>query len=372
MSSPAPNNPEPSHSHLAASLHRREAERVAALESFEILDTPREREFDDIAILAAEICDAPIAVVNLVTSGRQWFKAEVGLGVRETPLETSFCGHALLEQDFMMVTDMTKDPRFDCNPLVTAENGIRFYAGALLKNEAGLPIGTLCILDTRVRTLTDRQKQTLGRLARQAMSQIELRQSLRLQSLLTNELQHRVKNTLAMVQAIANQTFRASDKATKDSFLSRLVALGEAHETLTKANWTAAPIRDVIDAALNAHRTRDNRFSIDGPYLLIGPKSALSLSLALHELATNAAKYGALSNDVGRVSVVWSIEENVFRLSWTESGGPLVTPPTRRGFGSNLIERSFANADGGGVRFDYRPDGLRCDIETSAMILTER
>ncbi len=157
--------------------HGEEARRLAALARYRILDTPREADFDDIAELASEICGTPIAAVNLVADGRQWFKAEVGLGVRETPLETSFCGHAVLEEDFMLVPDATKDPRFERNPLVTGPPGLRFYAGALLKSGEGLPIGTLCVLDYRPRTLTGQQTRALKRLARQVMSQLEQRRA---------------------------------------------------------------------------------------------------------------------------------------------------------------------------------------------------
>jgi len=164
---------------LAAAPHERQAERLAALVRYGILDTPRETAFDDLVALASEICETPIAVVNLIAEHRQWFKAEVGLGVRETPLDTSFCAHAILGADFLEVPDTTQDPRFDCNPLVTGVAGLRFYAGALLKTDDGLPVGTLCVLDTKPRRLTEQQAQALRRLARQAMSQLELRQALR-------------------------------------------------------------------------------------------------------------------------------------------------------------------------------------------------
>ncbi|MCX7178248.1 MAG: PAS domain S-box protein, partial [Proteobacteria bacterium] len=157
----------------------KEEHRLAALYQFDILDTPREQAFDDVARLASDICETPIAVVNLIGDGRQFFKAEVGLGVRETPLESSFCAKAILEEDFMIVPDATKDPRFVGNPLVTGESGLRFYAGALLKTDAGLPIGTLCVLDTRPRELTALQQRTLRMLAEQVMVQLKLRLALR-------------------------------------------------------------------------------------------------------------------------------------------------------------------------------------------------
>lgn len=157
-----------------------EDDRLAALRRYEILDTEREADFDDVTALIARICEAPIAVINLIDSERQWFKAEVGLGVRETPLETSFCRHALLEADRLVVSDATEDARFACNPLVTQENGLRFYAGVLLKTAAGLPLGTLCVLDTRPRPegLTDLQSEAMEVLARQVMGMLDLRRAL--------------------------------------------------------------------------------------------------------------------------------------------------------------------------------------------------
>lgn len=157
----------------------REQKRLAALASYEVLDTPREPEFDDIARLASDICGTPIAVVNLIADRRQFFKAEVGLGVRETPFESSFCAKAILEEDFLIVPDASQDPRFDCNPLVTGEPHLRFYAGALLKTEEGLPIGTMCVLDFQPRELTELQQRTLRVLARQVMTQLELRRMLK-------------------------------------------------------------------------------------------------------------------------------------------------------------------------------------------------
>jgi signal transduction histidine kinase len=162
----------------AADPSEREARRLAALRRYDILDTAREPAFDEIAALAAEICETPIAVVNLIDEHRQFFKAEVGLGVRETPLETSFCAKAILEDDFLLVPDATRDHRFDGNPLVTGEPHLRFYAGALLKTAEGLPIGTLCVLDTAPKALSPLQQRTLQVLARQVMSQLDLRLSL--------------------------------------------------------------------------------------------------------------------------------------------------------------------------------------------------
>lgn len=182
----------------------RETRRLAALADYAILDTPPERAFDEVAELAAQICGTPIAVVNFIGEGRQFFKAEVGLGVRETPLETSFCAKAILEDDFLIVPDATLDSRFNCNPLVTGEPGLRFYAGALLKTAEGLPIGTLCVLDTRAHDLSPLQCQTLKVLANQVMGQLELRLSLMLRD--RTEARHR-----AIVESATDYAIIATD-----------------------------------------------------------------------------------------------------------------------------------------------------------------
>ncbi len=157
------------------SPQQRERRRLAALDRYAILDTPRESAFDEVAQLAADLCGTPIGVVNLIGDGRQFFKAEVGLGVRETPLASSFCRHTIVEDDFLLVPDATRDPRFADNPLVTVENGLRFYAGAPLKTADGLSIGTLCVLDTRPHELGEVQQRSLKVLARQLMNQLDLR-----------------------------------------------------------------------------------------------------------------------------------------------------------------------------------------------------
>ncbi len=156
----------------------RDAARLAALARYNVMHTPREAAFDEIAALVAAVCETPIAVVNFVADDCQFFKAEVGLGVDSTPLSTSFCTHALLEDEFLLVPDTTLDPRFDDNPLVTDAPGIRFYAGALLKTEDGHAIGTLCVLDHRPRVLSEVQQRTIRVLARQVMAQLDQRLAL--------------------------------------------------------------------------------------------------------------------------------------------------------------------------------------------------
>ncbi|TGD96165.1 PAS domain-containing protein [Methylobacterium nonmethylotrophicum] len=199
------------------------------------------------------------------------------------------------------------------------------------------------------------------------------------QRLLTTELQHRIKNTLAMVQAIAAQTFRttADPDAAREAFSARLISLGRAHDILTRSSWTEAPIAEVVEGALAVHRGGGTpRIRASGPDVRLAAKPALALALALHELATNAAKYGALSTETGSVDLRWHVVHADaaprFCLTWSEQGGPpILSPPAHRGFGSRLIERSFAAEADGEVKLTYAPTGLVCRFEASLASMRE-
>ena len=190
------------------------------------------------------------------------------------------------------------------------------------------------------------------------------------QRLLIHELNHRVKNTLATVQSIAAQTFRDVDEESRPklkAFEERLFALARAHDVLTRENWEGAELREIIAEVLEPYRRlAGERFEVRGPHLRLKPSMALALAMALHELATNASKYGALSVPKGRVFIHWTLTPGdlpTLSLQWRESHGPSVLPPTRRGFGTRLIERSLASDLGGDVRLIYDPSGVICRVE---------
>jgi PAS domain S-box-containing protein len=184
--------------------------------------------------------------------------------------------------------------------------------------------------------------------------------------LLTRELEHRVKNTLAIVQSIAAQTFRHSnvDPAVQRAFEGRLITLSNVHSVLTQQSWDSAELHEVIRSALRAHGAPDEqRFTMNGPELHLSPQSAVALSMAVHELATNAMKYGALSTAAGHVDVGWSVDNGRFRWSWRERGGPRVKAPKRKGFGSRMIERALALQLSGKVAIEYAVKGVVCTID---------
>jgi two-component sensor histidine kinase len=186
--------------------------------------------------------------------------------------------------------------------------------------------------------------------------------------LMVNELNHRVKNTLATIQAISAQTFNTASSLpqAQEAFTARIMALAEAHDILTRENWEGAEMEDVLERLRNLHGG-PGCFVFSGPPVWLSPRMALSLSMALHELATNAVKYGALSAPSGKVRIEWTVTPGPdgarLALSWTECGGPPVTVPTRRGFGSRLIERCVASELSGKARIDFAPEGVVCRIE---------
>jgi two-component sensor histidine kinase len=184
-----------------------------------------------------------------------------------------------------------------------------------------------------------------------------------LHDLLIEELNHRVKNTLAILQSIAVQTFRSASRSEREKFEGRLGALAEAHNLLSTEKWQGSELQDVVKRVLQPYLLNNpERMKMFGPHVPLSPRVAVILSMIVHEIATNAAKYGALSNDSGTVTVDWEvITENAtkkLRLIWTEAGGPHVTAPVQRGFGSRLIERSARDQLGGEATVDFLPRGV--------------
>ena len=236
-----------------------EQDRLAALHRFNILDTPVEPEFDDIVRIAAEVLESPIVAINLIDEGRQWFKAEIGLGTREMPLDDSICKFAILQPEGMVVPDTKDDPRFTCNPLVTGEPGLRFYAGELLVSSDGFPLGTLCVLDfkPRVQGLTTQQSIVLKALARQVMTQLELRRLLQEQEKILSERKV-LEEVLVETRQESNATRELAEKQTRmlDAVLDAVpVGIGYADATgklidiniENKRLWGEHPLSNDVD-----------------------------------------------------------------------------------------------------------------------------
>ena len=481
-----------------------DAERLAVLRGLDAMDTAADPDFDRLTGLAAAIIEAPIALVSLVDTNRQWFKSRIGLEDRETPTDISFCAHAIAAgDDPLVVTDATLDPRFAGNQLVIGAEHIRFYVGAPII-VAGARIGTLCVLDrepkafpaaerlAQLKALADlaaslftlKDSNRNGAIVKAELAREEKRRAVALdaaslaswawdirtdmidcdvllaelfnlppsnrlrardilraidprdvyqtetrfrdalsgsddyfgeyrvngfdpprwvatrgrvierdgegkptlifgvnyditerklgderQRLLLRELNHRVKNTLATVQALATQTVRHARRPSEflEAFSARLQALGAAHSLLSDREWRGIGISELARMEVKPFDSSDTpRITISGPELLLSPDQAVGLGLILHELASNALKYGSLSVPSGKVELAWKTQGRKgarrLALTWSESGGPEVEPPDRQGFGSILIRRSLAKVIDSDVTHEFRPGGVFAEI----------
>lgn len=229
--------------------------------------------------------------------------------------------------------------------------------------------GTLLNISLTVSPLTDAQGRIVGA-SEIARDITELQRQRHHRELLIDELNHRVKNTLAMVQSFAMQTLRTAATPAEgwDAFEARLVALAKAHDVLTQEQWEGADLDDVVAEAIAPYSSDlpASRFRVVGPLVRLQPKAVLALSMALHELATNAVKHGALSNGTGNVEITWRLapgDPQRFQLRWAETGGPPVETPRRRGFGSRLIEQGLAHDLAGEVRLAFARAGLVYTID---------
>ncbi|WP_158287579.1 sensor histidine kinase [Falsiroseomonas bella] len=477
-----------------------EAERLAALHRYHILDTPDEEPFNRVALLARDLFDTPIALVSFIDEERQWFKARVGLSVQQTPREWAFCTHAIASgEDVFVVPDARQDPRFADNPLVTDAPSIRFYAAAPLRTPDGFNLGTVCVISDKPRPegISAVQRRWLGTLAGLASDELELRLQARRareaaeaearlrraqeaagvvafevsgpparlhgtirgllgllrdaplelhgqrllaagadrarleelalhmaredgeiaaefralregdetrwvqlrgevrheagpsaawrvagllqdvterrraderQELMTRELDHRAKNALAVVLAALRLTPREEPRAYAAAVEGRVAALARAHTLLTEKHWAGADLGDLVRGELRpflseAATGSAPRARLVGPTVLLSAPAAQPLSMALHELATNAVKHGALSAEGGRVSVTWSIRAATLRLRWAERGGPPIPePPARQGFGSRVMRGTIVEQLGGRLDWAWPRTGLVCEV----------
>ncbi|SDH06927.1 sensor histidine kinase [Pelagibacterium luteolum] len=296
---------------MQARPHPLQAERLQALYSYEVLDTDREKDFDDIVELASAICGTAISVVNLIDVDRQWFKAETGLGVRETPLATSICSHAILESRFVEIHDTLADPRMQDNPLCTGEPGLRFYAGAQLLTQDGLPLGTLCVLDYEPKSLTPLQRDTLRVLARQVMAQLEMRKALRATTLLRQEVDHRVKNSLQSLSAYVRLQARgAKSDDTRDALAAtgnRISAVATLHEQLYLADAGPTVALDRYVASLCDHlltgAPENVTLDVAVVPVTVGSRQAVAVGTLINEFVTNSYKHAFPDGKGGSVSI---------------------------------------------------------------------
>jgi two-component sensor histidine kinase/CHASE1-domain containing sensor protein len=304
------------------------------------------------------------------------------------PRNTAIFGPTFRGERPVRVDDITQDPRYGRNAprqgLPPGHWPVRSYLAAPVVSRTGAVLGGLFFGHSRPGVFTEQSERSVVALAghaaiaidnaslfQAAQDEIAARRAVEEhQKLLLGELNHRVKNTLATIQSIAAQTLRSSADLAEfqEAFEARLVALSEAHNLLSRENWRGVTLDDLVRRELTPHGLGDgDRMAVTGPAVWLPPSAAVALGMAIHELATNAARHGALSSTSGRVSVSWSVATSGpwprLTLVWQESGGPPVQPPQRRGFGSRMIERGLRHDLQGEAKLHFEATGLRCVIE---------
>ena len=352
---------------MRARQHCSETERLAALRRYDILDTPDEQAYDDITRIAAQICQAPVAVINFIDAGRQWFKSAVGIGVRQTPLDNSICAHAILENNILVVPDTSQDCRFADNPVVTGNPHFRFYAGALLQSPHGYPLGTLCVLDYKTRELSRDQEEALLALSRQVMANLELRVRTNEVAALNERLHqavyessHRLKNHLQILAATVDMATMGSRGLIPAQEVERLGtqirALSVIHDILTadtkvRIDSSTVSSSELLDGLLTILQetadSHDLKFEIaDIPLPL---PMVTSLALGVNELVSNAIKHG---NSLVRVSLAVDCGHCLLEVSDDGDGFPADFDPQASGrTGMELIELTRKDLNG---RLSYR------------------
>jgi two-component sensor histidine kinase len=351
--------------------HPREDDRLRELRRYGILDTDKEREFDELVEIASDICEAPVSVINFIDEGRQWFKAEVGLGVRSTPLDTSLCGHAILQGDYIEIPDTLDDKRMADNPLCTGDPGFRFYAGSVLKGANGLPLGTLCVLDHRPRALSDHQRKVLRVLSRHIMRELDLRIALDREQTLRREVDHRIKNSLASIGALLSM------KARRETDSAARLALEDASNRIRSLSSLHAELHELDGQASVSLQSLFMRIEIDLRQLLpegiqltisvgddrVGPQLANSLVLIVNEFVANSVKH-AFGSGHGSIKVEIEAKGDRWSLVCCDDGSAGAKEAERAATGSGLGTRVIHSiASSMDIAPQWRADGYGMELK---------
>ena len=355
-------------------LHPREAERLQALSRYVPAARTADHGFDEVVEYLRDAFDVPVALVSLVESDRQSFLARLGFDGDHTPIDMAICGHAILEGNYLEIEDLTQDPRTSDNPLVTGPDHMRFYAGAVLKTLDGLPLGTLCVLDSKPRSLTAFQRRTLKLLSSQVMARLELVRALDQAEVLRLEADHRVKNSLQSVASLLRIQQRASQsRETKLALATagtRIETVAQLHqalyrtelaETVEMASFVAS-LEGLMGRWLPSHVT----FVSDLAPLAVRSSQASGLATILAEFCANSVRHGYAGRQSGTIRAVGRQHDDEYVLVLSDDGNGMATgAPVSQdgGLGMRVIEAAvdqlgatydFVNAEGGGVELSLR------------------
>ena len=357
-------------------LRLSDPDRLDSLRAAGLLDTGEEQVFDRAVRLASRITGAPVGLLSLVDGKRQFFKAHTGLFgeaalTRETPLTHSFCQYVVAANEPLAVRDAREHDLLREN-LAIADMDVVAYLGIPVRAHDGQPIGSFCTIDHQPREWTDQDLDALTDVAAIVENELELRRKNAMSELLIGELNHRIKNVFALTSGMVNLTAREAQttQAMREELTGRLQALAHAHELIRPAitneaiSHAVGSLRDLVGAILRPHADgRVHPPEHDGPDVALGPQATTSLALVLHEMTTNAVKYGALSVPMGRLSIGWTIDGNRIVLVWRESDGPEVRAQGGKGFGGRLIEMSVTGQLRGTITSTAAPAGMVHRIE---------
>ena len=322
--------------------------------------------------LAARLANAPMAAILQFEEGLPTLKAAIGIEAVDWPLATAYARlHAGRRAPYFS-DDLVCDPT--AADFASLGSGVRYFAAIpLLAPDGRGNLGFLLVADRRPRgPAPELERGTLLDLAAAAAELAGRELAGEQRELLVSELDHRIKNVLAAVQSLALQSARraVSLEGFLKTFTGRLKSMASAHQLLTATRWRGAGMRNLAAAELGGLAPGQTRW--EGPDLLLTPRAANAISLALHELATNAIKFGALSIESGRVDVRWRTRpDGGLILEWTEADGPSVVAPTRHGFGSTLLEKVTGRELGGAVKVEYRRAGVYAVLNTDASAIAE-
>ncbi len=368
---------------MQASAHPRESDRIAALRSYGILDTPRSKDFDDVIETLAKICDVPIALLSLIDEERQWFKATVGYDAQEGLRSKSICAYTILGDDVLVVADTHTEKRFRDMEICQGPQALRFYAGAPLRTSDGLSIGTLCVVDYVPRDLPEELQQLLRVMADQVMRQIELRRAAVIQDqtqgelrealeqkrLLIKEIDHRVKNSLQTINSFLQlQALSAKTEAERRSLEeaeARVMTVARVHQQL----YTAGDHRRVqlasflsgLAVALEEVAEAGVRITVDSEPAHVSGRHASSVGILVNEVVSNALKYAFPElGKGGRVHITLAREGDELHLSIVDDGVGFdpAAPPRGTGVGMRIVD-GMVRSLRGRLEVSSGPEGTR-------------
>ena len=363
-----------------------ESARLAAVHRYDVLDTPPDGAFDRITAIAARLLKMPVAIVSVVDTDRIWFKSHHGVEAEQIGRDPGLCASCILQDGPWLVNDARSDPRTLANPLVAGSFGAQFYLGVPLQTLDGFNLGTLCVLDFEPRTVTEVEVMHLIDLAAIVMDELELRLSAKKArdayrdelaqrelredyiSGLSRELAHRSKNLLAVVHAIAQHT-SSSSSSIKDyvqRLAARILGLADTHDLISEREWHGVTLADLASRHLGPFVESSKRVEVAGPEITLTPVAAQNIGLALHELATNAVKFGALSVPEGKVVFGWHFQDpDLLLISWREENC-LVSEHSHSGFGRLVLERITPQALEGKAKLFFEPQCLNWELQVPA------